>query len=84
MKNLAYPLTVARLFPKVPLSMLSWFYDNFLMSQYVKNIYFFNTYFQHLLLWYNKGLYSLYDDFLGVAMFFLICNFVGIPVISVF
>lgn len=51
---------------------LAEFYDNFFMSQYVKNI-FFNFYSQHSLLWYNKDLYSLDHEFLGVAVFFLIC-----------
>lgn len=59
-------------------------YDNFFMSQYAKN-FFFNFHFQYFLLWYNKDLYSLYHEFLGVTMSFLNCYyFFNIPVIVFF
>lgn len=59
-------------------------YDNFFMSQYAKN-FFFNFHFQYFLLWYNKDLYSLYHEFLGVTISFLNCYyFFNIPVVVFF
>lgn len=60
-------------------------YDNFLMSQYAKNFFLNFFFFQYFLLWYNKDLYSLYHEFLGVTMSFLNCYyFFNIPVIVFF